>query len=187
MQFLPALPARDYEPCVLEDSQVLHDAEARHLQLRLKLGQRAAVTLKEQVEQEATRRVTERLKHTVLVLAHASTIGDHTVTCQASLKTVASIPFAPTLVSEVGDGDARAIGWTAYLGAMPTALGFATWSYALSRASAVAALNYLIPVVAILLGWMYLGERPSILAVAGGSLCLVCVYVARHGRVKRRR
>src|SRR4029450_10877353 len=83
MQFLPALPARDYEPCVLEDSQVLHDAEARHLQLRLKLGQRAAVTLKEQVEQEATRRVTERLKHTVLVLAHASTIGDHTVTCQA--------------------------------------------------------------------------------------------------------
>jgi drug/metabolite transporter (DMT)-like permease len=82
------------------------------------------------------------------------------------LKTVASIPFAPTLVSEVGDGDARATGWTAYLGAMPTALGFATWSYALSRASAVAALNYLIPVVAILLGWMYLGERPSILAVA---------------------
>src|SRR5262245_25962349 len=103
MQFLPALPARDYEPCVLEDSQVLHDAEARHLQLRLKLGQRAAVTLKEQVEQEATRRVTERLEHTVLVLAYASTIGDHTVTCQASLKTVASIPFAPTLVSEVGD------------------------------------------------------------------------------------
>jgi len=51
----------------------------------------------------------------------------------------------------------------------------------------VAALNYLIPVVAILLGWMYLGERPSILAVAGGSLCLVGVYVARHGRVKRRR
>jgi drug/metabolite transporter (DMT)-like permease len=96
------------------------------------------------------------------------------------------IPFAPTRVSEVGDGDARAIGWTAYLGAMPTALGFATWSYALSRASAVAALNYLIPVVAILLGWMYLGERPSILAVAGGSLCLVGVYVARHGRVKRR-
>jgi drug/metabolite transporter (DMT)-like permease len=105
----------------------------------------------------------------------------------ASLKTVATIPFAPTLVSEVGDGDARAIASTAYLGAMPTALGFATWSYALSRASAVAALNYLIPVVAILLGWMYLGERPSILAVAGGSLCLVGVYVARHGRVKRRR
>src|SRR4051812_34195127 len=82
MQFLPALPARDYEPCVLEDSQMLHDAEARHLQLRLKLGQGAAVTLKEQVEQEATRRVTERLEHAVLVVAHASTIGDHTVTCQ---------------------------------------------------------------------------------------------------------
>src|SRR5678815_3769269 len=86
MQFLPALPARDYEPCVLEDSQVLHDAEARHLQLRLKLGQRAAVTLKEQVEQEATRRISERLEHTVLVCAHASTMGDHTVTCQVPVR-----------------------------------------------------------------------------------------------------
>ena len=38
----------------------------------------------------------------------------------------------------------------------------------------------------LLLGWMYLGERPSILAVAGG-ICLVGVYVACHGRVKRRR
>src|SRR3954471_18998663 len=64
----------------------------------------------------------------------------------ASLKTVGGIPFAPTLVSEVGDVDARVIAWTAYLGAMPTARGFATWSSALSRASAgrVAALNYLI-------------------------------------------
>jgi drug/metabolite transporter (DMT)-like permease len=65
---------------------------------------------------------------------------------------------------------------------VPTALGFATWSSALRRGSAVrtASLNYLIPGVAILLGWVALGERPPGLAFAGGALCLAGVYLARR-------
>jgi drug/metabolite transporter (DMT)-like permease len=65
---------------------------------------------------------------------------------------------------------------------MPTALGFLTWSFALRRLDAgrAASLNYLIPVVAVLLGWGYLGERPPALAFAGGAACLVGVYVARR-------
>jgi len=76
-----------------------------------------------------------------------------------------------------------AIGWTIYLGLMPTALGFATWAFALRRSSAgrMASLAYLIPVVAILLGWAVLGERPPWLAAAGGALCLAGVYLARRG------
>jgi drug/metabolite transporter (DMT)-like permease len=67
-----------------------------------------------------------------------------------------------------------------YLGAVPTALGFATWSFALRRTSAgrMASFNYLIPVVAILLGWAVLGETPPRLAAAGGALCIAGVYVA---------
>src|SRR6185295_2612278 len=61
VQLLPARPPRDDEARVFEDAQVLHDAEACHLQLGLELGERAAVTREEQVEQEATRRVGERL------------------------------------------------------------------------------------------------------------------------------
>jgi drug/metabolite transporter (DMT)-like permease len=101
--------------------------------------------------------------------------------------TVACLPFAPALVTDVAGGSAHAIGWTIYLGAMPTALGFATWSFALRRASAgsVASLNYLIPVVAILLAWAYLGERPPSLAVTGGALCITGVYVARRRNAKR--
>ena len=82
MQFLPALPARDYEPCVLEDSQVLHDAEARHLQLRLELGERPPVARVQPVEQVPPRGIGERPEHAVVVF-HAQTIGNLLVTCQA--------------------------------------------------------------------------------------------------------
>jgi drug/metabolite transporter (DMT)-like permease len=93
--------------------------------------------------------------------------------------TIACLPFAPALVHEASG---RAIAWVAYLGLMPTALGFATWSFALRRASAgrVASLNYLIPVVAIVLGRVYLHERPAALALAGGALCVAGVVVARN-------
>jgi drug/metabolite transporter (DMT)-like permease len=97
--------------------------------------------------------------------------------CLAAL--VACLPFAPALVRV---DDARALGWVVYLGVIPTALGFATWSFALRRGDAgrVASLNYLIPLVAIVLAWAYLGERPPVLAIGGGVLCLGGVYLARR-------
>jgi drug/metabolite transporter (DMT)-like permease len=90
--------------------------------------------------------------------------------------------FAPGLVGEVGDAGAAGIGWILYLGVAPTALGFATWAYALRRMSAgrLASVTYLIPVVAILLGWALLGETPPWLAAVGGALCVAGVYVARR-------
>jgi drug/metabolite transporter (DMT)-like permease len=39
---------------------------------------------------------------------------------------------------------------------------------------------YLIPPIAILLGWTILGEAPPWLAVAGGALCLGGVSLARR-------
>ena len=115
-----------------------------------------------------------------VALADASAFQVTWLGCTAA--TLACLPFAPTLASQAVDAGGRALAWTVYLGAMPTALGFATWSFALRRASAgyVASLNYLIPVVAIALGWAYLGERPPLLALAGGALCLSGVYLARR-------
>ena len=46
---------------------MLHDPEARHLQVGLELGQRAAVTLEEPIEEETTRRVGKCLEHTIVV------------------------------------------------------------------------------------------------------------------------
>lgn len=113
-------------------------------------------------------------------LRHATAFQVTWLGCVAA--TFACLPLAPMLAAGVSHSGVRALVWTAYLGAMPTALGFATWSFALARADAgrVASLNYLIPVVAIALGWAYLGERPALPAVAGGALCLGGIYLARR-------
>jgi drug/metabolite transporter (DMT)-like permease len=102
--------------------------------------------------------------------------------------TIACLPFAPELVTDVPKAGPAALGWIIYLGAVPTALGFATWAFALRRGSAAhaATLNYLIPVVAIALGWAVLAERPSWPALGGGALCPVGVYIARRRTANRK-
>ena len=75
VQLLAARPPGDDEAGVLEDAQVLHDAEARHLELRLELGQRAPVAHEELVEQEAASWVCECLEDEVLV-RHCLRISD---------------------------------------------------------------------------------------------------------------
>jgi hypothetical protein len=81
MQLLPSVPSCDDETRIFEHSQMLHHAEARHIQLGLELGKRAAVTLEEPVEEEAPRRVCERLEDTIVVV-HRTSICDQIVTCQ---------------------------------------------------------------------------------------------------------
>ncbi|MEA2297525.1 MAG: hypothetical protein QOF77_461 [Solirubrobacteraceae bacterium] len=97
---------------------------------------------------------------------------------------VACLPFAPALIRELGHARGAAIAWTVYLGAVPTAIGFTTWAYALKRTSAgrMGATTYLVPPLAILLGWVMLGETPPALALAGGLLCLAGVSLTRGWR-----
>jgi drug/metabolite transporter (DMT)-like permease len=116
------------------------------------------------------------------VLARVSSFQVTWLGCAAGM--IACLPFAPQLSSEVAHAGWRAIGWAIYLGVAPTAAGFATWTFALGRTSAgrMASIAYLIPVVALLLGWAVLGERPPWLAAAGGALCLLGVYLARRRR-----
>jgi drug/metabolite transporter (DMT)-like permease len=100
--------------------------------------------------------------------------------------TLACLPFGPTLLSELSRASPSAVSWIVYLGALPTAVGFLTWTFALRRATAgrTGAFLYLVPVVAIALGWALLSEIPPWLALVGGALCLCGVYATRQQRFR---
>jgi drug/metabolite transporter (DMT)-like permease len=98
-----------------------------------------------------------------------------------SIGAVICLPFAPQLVHELGRADPGTLAWAVYLGLIPTAVGFSFWAYALARTSGgrMGAMGYLVPPVAILLGWLILGAVPPLLALLGGFLCLGGVAVTR--------
>jgi drug/metabolite transporter (DMT)-like permease len=114
------------------------------------------------------------------VLARASALQVTWLAC--TVAAIACLPFAPTLAGDVRNAGAGAIAWTVYLGAFPTAIGFVTWAFALNRTTAgrMGSTTYLVPPIAILLGWALLAETPPPLALAGGALCLAGVIWARR-------
>ncbi|WP_405062916.1 EamA family transporter [Kribbella sp. NBC_01505] len=95
---------------------------------------------------------------------------------------IACLPFTPTLIDELRTASASTIWWVVYLAAFPTALGFTTWAFALRRTTAgrMGVTVYAVPVVAIALGWLFLGETPALLTLAGGALCLTGVAISRR-------
>ncbi len=114
------------------------------------------------------------------LLSRASAL--HVTWLAATVGLVVCLPFAATLADEVGDADASSVAWMVYLGVFPTAIGFLTWAYALSRTTAgrMGATTYLVPPIAILVGWALLGESPEAFAFLGGALCLGGVVITRR-------
>ncbi len=113
-------------------------------------------------------------------LRHGSPLAVTFMAC--TIGAVCCLPYAPTLVTQAGDVHRSALLWTVYLGLVPTAIGFSIWAYALSHTAAgkLGATTYLVPPIAVLLGWIVLGEAPALVALPGGILCLAGVGLARY-------
>jgi drug/metabolite transporter (DMT)-like permease len=95
---------------------------------------------------------------------------------------VVCLPFAGQLAQGLAAAPAPAILGVIYLGAIPTALAFSTWAFALSRmpAGQLGVTTYIVPALAIILGLIVFGEVPAPLAIAGGVVCLVGVALSRR-------
>ncbi|MPZ62447.1 MAG: EamA family transporter [Propionibacteriales bacterium] len=121
------------------------------------------------------------------LLGHLTALQVTWMACTIGL--VGCLPFAPDLVRELGDARLSTAAWVVFLGAFPTALAFTTWAFALAHTSAgkMGATTYLVPPVTIGMSWGFLGETPAVLAIGGGALCLVGVFVVRRGGGVRRR
>lgn len=95
---------------------------------------------------------------------------------------VACLPFSAQLIQQLGEAPAAAVAGVVYLGAVPTALAFSTWAYALSKmtAGSLAVTTYLVPALVIIMGFVFYREIPMPLAIVGGVICLVGVGISRR-------
>jgi drug/metabolite transporter (DMT)-like permease len=91
--------------------------------------------------------------------------------------TLMTIPAAPFDID--GLLGAGAAAWLAalWLGLMPSALGFVLWGYAVARMSVAVSTSmlYLVPPVAVLIAWAWIGELPIVAELIGGVIVLLGV------------
>jgi len=74
-----------------------------------------------------------------------------------------------------------------YLGVLPSAIAYITWSVALSHAPAslITSTLYIEPFIAIIIAWFWIGEAPTLLVWMGGFLTIIgVIMVNAYGKVK---
>lgn len=98
---------------------------------------------------------------------------------------IALIPlfwWAPAAMAHVQTAPADAIVGAIWLGAIPTALGFGLWGYALKRmpAGRLGVSTYVVPPLVIAESAILLGEWPHPIAIVGGLIALAGVWWSRR-------
>ncbi len=98
---------------------------------------------------------------------------------------IALIPlfwWAPEAITTVQSAPLDAIVGAVWLGAIPTALGFGLWGYALKRmpAGRLGVSTYVVPPLVIVESAILLGEWPHPIAIVGGLIALAGVWWSRR-------
>ncbi len=98
--------------------------------------------------------------------------------------TLATLPFGWQLPQALQTAPWSHIAALLWLGISPTFIGYLAWNAALRRASAsqVSSFIYFSPPIAVLIGWLWLGERPGVLTLVGGVITVGGVVLANARR-----
>jgi drug/metabolite transporter (DMT)-like permease len=98
--------------------------------------------------------------------------------------TLGALPFGLGLPHALAAAPWSHIAALVWLGIAPTFVGYLTWNAALRRASAsqVSSFIYFSPPIAVLIGWVWLGEQPGWLTLVGGAITVGGVALANAKR-----
>lgn len=93
--------------------------------------------------------------------------------------TALMLPFGNGLAHTLRTAPGAATLAIVYLGVFPGALAYVGWAYVLSHGAAgrTSTLLYVIPVLAIGIAWLWLGEVPAVISLIGGLVALAGVIV----------
>lgn len=98
--------------------------------------------------------------------------------------TLMTLPLVPFRAADLAHASAG--GWLSaiYLALLPSALGFVLWGAAVGQLPVAisTSLLYLVPPVAVLIAWVWLGELPLPIEILGGLVVILGVVITAQGR-----
>jgi drug/metabolite transporter (DMT)-like permease len=100
----------------------------------------------------------------------------------AVISVIPLVGWIPSAFTSVSVAPVSAVLGVIWLGAIPTALGYALWGYALTRmpAGRLGVATYLVPPLVVVESYLFLGEAAHPLALLGGAVALLGVWWSRR-------